>query len=254
MLLYLEWVLLTISLITPVFDQAIDVSRQGKPLFFLPPLAWPFWTCVMIFGLLGLRLPEGKAGSKALYTAVEFAIVGLAGYLCYWDGVGFAPLLLITAIRSCLLFRKTGRIVIAVVIFIFFIASNGYSWYEFEANDVLTREAEIDIVQEDLASLRKELANLESLPPGSETIQEKQTNLEFLQFQLQTVFFFGLVLVFVLLLINALLAERENRRKLANAHAQLYEYATRIEDQATLQERNRIARDIHDSLGHILTA
>ena len=62
------------------------------------------------------------------------------------------------------------------------------------------------------------------------------------------------MLVFVLLLINALLAERENRRKLANAHAQLYEYATRIEDQATLQERNRIARDIHDSLGHILTA
>lgn len=28
----------------------------------------------------------------------------------------------------------------------------------------------------------------------------------------------------------------------------------RIEDQATLQERNRIARDIHDSLGHSLTA
>lgn len=35
---------------------------------------------------------------------------------------------------------------------------------------------------------------------------------------------------------------------------QLRQYAQRIEDQATLQERNRIARDIHDSLGHSLTA
>lgn len=32
------------------------------------------------------------------------------------------------------------------------------------------------------------------------------------------------------------------------------QYALRIEDQATLQERNRIAREIHDGLGHTLAA
>lgn len=38
------------------------------------------------------------------------------------------------------------------------------------------------------------------------------------------------------------------------AYDQLRQYALRIEDQAALQERNRIAREIHDSLGHTLTA
>jgi signal transduction histidine kinase len=64
----------------------------------------------------------------------------------------------------------------------------------------------------------------------------------------------GSSLIFALLLINALLAERQIREELEIAHTQLRQYALRIEDQATLQERNRIAREIHDSLGHTLSA
>lgn len=64
----------------------------------------------------------------------------------------------------------------------------------------------------------------------------------------------GSSLIFALLLINALLAERQIREELEIAHTQLRHYALRIEDQATLQERNRIAREIHDSLGHTLSA
>jgi signal transduction histidine kinase len=41
--------------------------------------------------------------------------------------------------------------------------------------------------------------------------------------------------------------------ELAVANAQLREYTLRIEELATVQERNRIARDIHDSVGHALT-
>ncbi|MEL6929806.1 MAG: sensor histidine kinase, partial [Cyanobacteria bacterium J06600_6] len=37
-------------------------------------------------------------------------------------------------------------------------------------------------------------------------------------------------------------------------HRRLREYALQIEDRATLQERNRISREIHDSVGHYLTA
>ena len=42
-----------------------------------------------------------------------------------------------------------------------------------------------------------------------------------------------------MMLVNALLAERQIRQKLSLAHDQLRHYALKIEDQAILQERNR---------------
>lgn len=65
---------------------------------------------------------------------------------------------------------------------------------------------------------------------------------------------FGLGLFLVLMLVNTLLSERETQEELATAHQQLRQYAFQAEELATAQERNRIARDIHDSLGHALTA
>jgi signal transduction histidine kinase len=65
---------------------------------------------------------------------------------------------------------------------------------------------------------------------------------------------FGLVVLFLTWLITSLLLERSSRVALAEAHSQLRDYALRIEDQAMLQERNRIAREIHDAVGHGLTA
>jgi signal transduction histidine kinase len=85
-------------------------------------------------------------------------------------------------------------------------------------------------------------------------MEQDQLKFTFLLLKLNFAFLFGLTLVFVLLLINALLAERQSREKLMLANEQLRQYALRIKDQVTLQERNRIARDIHDSLGHYLTA
>lgn len=41
--------------------------------------------------------------------------------------------------------------------------------------------------------------------------------------------------------------------ELQEANQQLRHYAAQVEEMATLQERNRIAREIHDSLGHYLT-
>lgn len=80
----------------------------------------------------------------------------------------------------------------------------------------------------------------------------EQEKFQFFGFSLAVLF--GLSLVFVLLLMNAVLSERESRDKLATANEKLRQYALKIENQATLEERNRIAREIHDSLGHSLTA
>ncbi len=43
-------------------------------------------------------------------------------------------------------------------------------------------------------------------------------------------------------------------RDLQSAHEELARYAVQVEELATAKERNRLAREIHDSLGHYLTA
>jgi signal transduction histidine kinase len=59
--------------------------------------------------------------------------------------------------------------------------------------------------------------------------------------------------VFAAVLTKLLVREQESRAALAEAHARLREYAMQAERLAAVQERNRVARDIHDGLGHALT-
>jgi signal transduction histidine kinase len=47
--------------------------------------------------------------------------------------------------------------------------------------------------------------------------------------------------------------EQQARAELAEANLRLRNYAAQAEELATTQERNRLARDIHDGLGHHLT-
>ena len=67
-------------------------------------------------------------------------------------------------------------------------------------------------------------------------------------------------IVFVAVFTHILVSERRARGEverlageLTAANQQLREYAAQIEDVATMEERNRLAREIHDSLGHYLT-
>lgn len=66
--------------------------------------------------------------------------------------------------------------------------------------------------------------------------------------------------IFVFAFTQAALREREARAEverlaadLRAANDKLREYAAQVEELATTQERNRLAREIHDSLGHYLT-
>ncbi len=65
---------------------------------------------------------------------------------------------------------------------------------------------------------------------------------------------------FVVLLTHVAVREREARAEveqlaaeLGAANRQLRQYAAQVEELATTKERNRLAREIHDSLGHYLT-
>lgn len=79
--------------------------------------------------------------------------------------------------------------------------------------------------------------------------------------QLTIVVIFTLLTLFMLRLAD--LMDREARRsqhtrellaRLETSHRQLQIYASQVAELATAEERNRLARDIHDSVGHHLTA
>jgi signal transduction histidine kinase len=67
--------------------------------------------------------------------------------------------------------------------------------------------------------------------------------------------FFGLGAGFVFIVTFTELAqsERQARQQLQQANQQLAEYAAQVEQLATMRERNRLAREVHDTLGHYLT-
>jgi signal transduction histidine kinase len=64
---------------------------------------------------------------------------------------------------------------------------------------------------------------------------------------------YGTGIVFVVAFTRMAASERDARLALAEANQQLREHAAQVEELATTKERNRLAREIHDSLGHYLT-
>lgn len=206
-LLYLEWVLLAIAILTELIPPPFPRVHH----FPLPTIV-----SIISFGVIGLRLPTGSLVDKIVYTAIEFLLILSTG-ITRIRAIRLFPLLyLILVIRSCLIFGLPGRLAVASLSFTLFL----------------------------MTLMRR--YNRISAPP---LLQER---LRFVPLSFGLLF--GLSLVFVLLLMNAIISERQSREKLAIANDQLRQYALRIEDQATLQERTRIAREIHDSLGHSLTA
>jgi signal transduction histidine kinase len=60
--------------------------------------------------------------------------------------------------------------------------------------------------------------------------------------------------VFVAVFTQMAVSEQQARLELAKANQKLREYAAQAEELAVIRERNRLAREIHDGLGHYLTA
>jgi signal transduction histidine kinase len=64
---------------------------------------------------------------------------------------------------------------------------------------------------------------------------------------------YGTGIVFVVVFTRVAASERAARSALAEANRQLRDNAAQVEELARTKERNRLAREIHDSLGHYLT-
>jgi signal transduction histidine kinase len=64
---------------------------------------------------------------------------------------------------------------------------------------------------------------------------------------------YGVGIVFVVVFTRVAARERTARKDLTEANQRLRKHAAQIEDLAITKERNRLAREIHDSVGHYLT-
>lgn len=217
LLLYLEWLLLGMSTLTVVLLPPIYPSQVSS---------WLTVFSIFLFGVIGLKLPIHRLSHKVIYTAVELGIVCLPAITSHH--IRFTPLLgLIAVIRSCQMFKLWGRLIVASLVY---------------------------IVNLYIIWLRSKSIIFVRIPVGQAKPMVEQIATNTANLVLNNAISFALTLAFVLLLVNAVLSERRSRQELAIAHEKLRQYALRIENQATLQERNRIAREIHDSLGHALTA
>ncbi|OUC11836.1 MAG: hypothetical protein B0A82_25330 [Alkalinema sp. CACIAM 70d] len=223
-LLYFEWILLTIALIA---ELSIGGGRWVPREPFLNML------CIAIVGILGLRIPTQQLGAKISYTLLNAGLIILSSLL---SGLQFFPLLfVIFVIRCCLIFESKYHLIIVGTTFFTAFSIQIYRLLIF----LPFRHTNFSIV----ARPR----------PLAARIPEFAISRLWL-ISMSGIVLLGLALVFLSPMISAVLAERKSREELAIAHEQLRKYTLKIEDIATLQERNRIAREIHDSLGHTLTA
>jgi signal transduction histidine kinase len=166
-----------------------------------------------LFTALGLVKPQGWSLSF-MYTVIELGLILGLGF--FGDLPVPTMLFLVLVIRNCSRLRGLSRLIVAVLAFLCAVMLQFYRIY------------------------------YQSLPIAIPIAQLGNVLLGF-------ILLLGLVILFLHLLVDAALQERRGQEQLAIANDRLRQYALRVEELATVQERNRIARDIHDSLGHSLT-
>jgi signal transduction histidine kinase len=217
LLLYIEWILFAVVM-------AVEVSPHRSQSIDRP--AWLNIGVVVLLAMMGLRLPAaGKLSVKVLYTIAEILPIVIAGALGMRTvGVLYA----IVVFRSYLIFGRQYRLWITAGIFT------------------------LSLLTTTLRAERQSIANRLTERPQVTAANTKRLDRD--EFRWGFVAMFGGILVSLQLLVDRILAEKQAKEELSIANQRIRNYALRAEEVATLQERNRIAREIHDSLGHSLTA
>ena len=233
-LLYLEWLILGSTILGVMdlvfWDFVVDSLEQ-------PPNPLPVLLAIAGFGFMGMRLPQEQLRDKWFYLALCIALIAIPIDF-YSSRDSLWGLFLIIVIRIGLMFERKRTIWIVSALFVGVVVDR-----------LLNDTAKM--VRWDITAQKG--LEIEILPQFVQQPDLTVVDLFWQDLVLNPIRL-GLMLTLTWLALQALLAERRNRRQLALAHEQLRSYALRVEDQSSLQERHRIARDIHDSLGHLLTA
>jgi signal transduction histidine kinase len=224
-LLYIEWILFAVVM-------TLEVSPHESQL--LDP-KWLNIGIVAILAAMGLRLPLGqKLSIRVIYTIAQISLILIAA------GVGMRPaglLYIIVVIRSYLIFGRQYRLWLTAGIFALYLMTMNlfpHRRLPFHSGERFQHRTNTQTIQ----------------PRSPETDRHERRD----GFRWGFVVLFGGILFSLQLLIDRILAEKQAKEELAIANQCIRSYALKAEENGSLQERNRIAREIHDSLGHSLTA
>jgi signal transduction histidine kinase len=220
LLLCLEWILLASGILTnfilPQLFKTMPLNPNGSSIQIFQVFS------IILLGLMGLKRPKYSLSLKILYNIAEFSLVYLPGFLNSDFIFTSPPFHLIILIRNCSMFGNIGQLV--AILFGNLLLFN--SFFNQKVN-LIDPKSIVDTTQ--FASI-------------------------IFAAKLNATFAFVMISTLILLMANLLFFLQRGREELAAANDRLRKYALRIEDQAMLQERNRIAREMHDALGHTLTA
>ena len=223
--LWLEWILCS-SLFLGYFPQSFiraeyRLANESIALVFIV-----FLLCIVALGLMGVKLPSKNSLHKWIYFLVQLALVLTPAFLAK-DASYSIYACLIVSLRNCLIFKPKQCLLANIILLLSLIPCFLFtrSFSDFQAR--LSKYQNMTMV------------DYEKLV-GTST--------------LSNIFEAALCMTLVWMVINVVLKEHKSQQQLAIAREQLRQYALKAEDRATVYERNRIAREIHDSVGHVLTA
>jgi signal transduction histidine kinase len=222
--LYIEWILFAVVMALEVSPNEVKILEPN----------WLNIGIVVVLAAMGLRLPSGKISVKIIYTIAQIIPILIA------ISVGMRPvhwLFTIVVIRSYLIFGRQHRLWI--------IAASGIFMLYFMTTTIFILHP-----HPHPGSGFHTRPKIENIKPRTSAERHRQRD----GFRWGFVLLFGGILLSLQLLVDRILAEKQAKEELAIANQRIRTYALKAEENGSLQERNRIAREIHDSLGHSLTA
>jgi signal transduction histidine kinase len=222
LLLYIEWIFFAGVMAWEVAPHRLDISA--------PPV-WLNIGILVLLAVMGLRLPTtSRLPFKFVYIIAQITLISVV--ILIGKNPFFGLLYIIVMFRSYLIFGRQYRLWILASIFALSIIT---------VNSAPPRH-----------SFRGDRIAPHAHPPI--TARPFQPNGRRDDFKWGFVFMFGGILLSLQLLVDRIVAEKQAKEELALANQRIRNYAIKAQEMGSLQERNRIAREIHDSLGHSLTA
>ncbi|VEP12521.1 Histidine kinase [Hyella patelloides LEGE 07179] len=224
--LWLEWILLGSALLVELPSNYIGAEYSNPNLSVALKFTLSL-LCMLLLGAMGLKLPKKKNFHKWLYFSTQITLIWLP--VISSNQYDFLSLFsyLIVVIRNGLIFKQRQCWLANILLFLSFIPSLTFfdSFSEFQAT--ISRYQTVTFDDYQWLIIVGAISNL---------------------------ILYALCIIIFWVLVHVLLREYKSQQQLAIAREQLRQYALKAEDRATVHERNRIAREIHDSVGHVLTA